>query len=393
MISRPRLLYLCGAPRVTTAADCAEPGPRSHVLGMLGGFAAAGWHCDRLIAGDLLGTGRGASDGGRPKTWRRLVADAVRLAVPPMLGPLAAARARRCDLCYERLGLMQGLGAWARTRGVPWVVETQGLASVEASTVRRATALPALAATIERRTYRSCDLIVAVSAAVRDAVAAFADLPAERILVLPNGVDCLLVSPPPTGRQVKAHLTIGFVGTLLAWQGLDILLEAVAAVRRDGCDVRVAIAGDGAMRDGLEAQAGRLGLGPAAAFHGRIPHAAVSGFLADCDLGYSGQRAMPGGDMYHSPLKIYEYLAAGLPCLASSHDDARRVAAGVCDDLLFVSGDAVDLADRIRHAWSHRAELPRRGPELRRRAERDHGWRNRVGLLLARLAALATERR
>ncbi|HAT10980.1 MAG TPA: hypothetical protein DCS97_10390 [Planctomycetes bacterium] len=144
------------------------------------------------------------------------------------------------------------------------------------------------------------------------------------------------------------------------------------------------VAGDGGGLDEARAAAAAAG-GDAIDFVGRITHAEVGRFLAGVDLGYSGQRAEPGRQMYHSPLKLAEYMAAGLPVLASRYPDSLAAAAGVAEDLLFEPGSTGGLELALAWAWQHRADLPAIGMAMRRRAERRLGWNGRVEVLLSTL--------
>jgi len=63
---------------------------------------------------------------------------------------------------------------------------------------------------------------------------------------------------------------VGTVSSLVDYEGLDALLDAVALLRAEGLDVRVALVGDGVSRSALETRAARLGLGQAAVLPGRV---------------------------------------------------------------------------------------------------------------------------
>ncbi len=381
-----RLLYLSGAPRVTTGIHAPEPGARAHVLGTIAGFQAHGWSVDRLICGDHLPFGSGRTDGGRPKSWmRKLAQDGVRLAIGGAVSPVAASR-RRPDLCYERLAAFMALGRWARQRhGAPWVLETQALQWRDASE-RHAIALPRLARSIEYRAYRSADLVVAVSAAVAHDVIELAGVDPGRVLVVPNGVDTARFTPPDPPRSVpRDRLRMVFVGTLLAWQALDQVLEAIARVRAQGIPIEFDIVGDGAVGESLRARAAQEDLRSAVRFHGLVGMDVVPGLLAAADIGFSGHRPTSGRTMHHSPLKLYEYAASGLPFVASAYDDAIDIAPPAATGLLFRHGEPDELVRALQTAWNLREQLPAIGQELRRRAVERYSWRHRVATLLERV--------
>jgi glycosyltransferase involved in cell wall biosynthesis len=176
---------------------------------------------------------------------------------------------------------------------------------------------------------------------------------------------------------------VGFVGTAVAWQNIPSLITAIANLRRRGCNLLLRIAGDGA--DLAACRSAAAACPEAVSFHGRIPHAEVATFLAGVDIGYSGQRAEPGRRMYHSPLKLAEYMAAGLPFIASRYPDALSAASGVGEHLLFDAESPSGPEQALAWTWRERERLAEIGAEMRRRAELHLGWSGRVATLLSAL--------
>jgi glycosyltransferase involved in cell wall biosynthesis len=95
--------------------------------------------------------------------------------------------------------------------------------------------------------------------------------------------------------------------------------------------------------------------------------------------------------MYHSPLKIYEYLAMATPVIASAFADARRATGDGATGWLFAPGDRAGLVDALRRAhaaYSAGDVLPRMGRRARETVVAEHGWPARVETLLARARRL-----
>src|SRR5688572_19920407 len=111
-IKSQKLLYLSGAPRISTRADSETPGPRSHVLGVIEAFEALGWDVTRFIAGDHLPARFSNSGSERAITSSRirtLAADILRilLAVRHRVGAARLVRRHPPTLIYERIALFQ----------------------------------------------------------------------------------------------------------------------------------------------------------------------------------------------------------------------------------------------------------------------------------------------
>lgn len=395
---QPALGYLSAAPRVSTRPAAAASGPRSHVLGVMRAFEALGWEVRPFIAGDLLPPGTSGSGSERALssgTLRTLAADLTRLALGFVNSRRAVRRLGGVDLVYERFATLQTLGRAFQRRGVPWVLETQGLFFEEARSERKSLVLTGPARRMEVAAYRDCDALVCVSHSLKELVVERTGADPQKILVVPNGVDTTLFDPERRSLRRRASetaragaLTVGFVGALLEWQGLDLLLRAVAALREEGVPVSAEIVGDGPDGERLRRLAGEFGVRKHVRFTGRVPMPEVPGCIAGFDLGYAGHSERSGA-MYHSPLKLYEYAAMARPLLASDFDDARSLSESARGaGFLFEPDNAEDLIRALREAYKQRDQLPEHGAALREACLREHSWEARVAGTLPHLQTL-----
>jgi glycosyltransferase involved in cell wall biosynthesis len=135
-----------------------------------------------------------------------------------------------------------------------------------------------------------------------------------RIVITPTGVE--IEAPPPAGEgdAVRARLglddsfVLGWAGSFRPFHALHRLVEAVAGL--DG--VTLLLVGDGPERPAVEARARELGV--RAVFTGTVPHLDLPRYLAAMDA--AAVVAPDHGEFHYSPLKLAEYLAAGLPVVA-----------------------------------------------------------------------------
>ena len=381
-----RVAYLSGGPRVSTRPQAELSGPRSHVLGVMNAFRDLSCDVHAFIAGDRVPESWiVAGSASRMSGWhRRFAADLVRLA----MGRLNARRARRTltgpfDYVYERLSAFQALGRTFQARGAFWILESNAPLFLESKGDRESIALSALARSIEIRAYRRADVIVCVSQALKEIIAREADLDPRKIIVVPNGVDTKIFDPqkhPP--RRTFDGFTIGFVGTLYAWQGLDRLLHAIRELRKRGVHIHLAIAGDGPMRVPWQTLARELGLEDSVRFLGRVTPSDIPSLIAGFDVCFSGQVPLKTGEMYLSPIKLYEYMAMGKPAIASSFDDARSLIHDGKTGWLFRPESSSDLAEALVAACRNRGLLQGMGRECRRAVVAEHSWSARVEEML-----------
>ena len=172
----------------------------------------------------------------------------------------------------------------------------------------------------EQQLMAEADRLIVVSTSLRDHALA-AGARQGSIRVIPNGVqlDLFRRGGRATIRRqlgIDDALMIGFVGSLKPWHGVSRLLEAFAALPGS---YRLLIVGDGPERHALEARASVLGIGDRTVFAGAVSHAQVPAYLDSMDIGAAPFESMTG--FYFSPLKVVEYLAAGLPVVASRQGD------------------------------------------------------------------------
>ena len=384
---RHRLGYLSAAPRVSTRSEAELGGPRSHVLGVMNAFEDLGWHVTPFIVGDRVPLSwivKGSEKSLRRSKLRVLLADLMRVG----MGLSNSRRVWReldsgVDWVYERFAAFQSLGGAFRKHGVLWILETNAPLFIESKHDRKTIILSSLAKHVEAKAYRDCDILVCISEELKQIIIDNIDVPPDKIYVMPNGVDIDFFDPDQyqANRQFEGF-TIGFVGALIDWQGLDSLLETVSELRLDGLDVNLVFVGNGPSRDLLEEKATLLGLSDHSKFVGHVAREDVPSFIAGFDIGFSGQIPLKVGRMYLSPLKLYEYMAMAKPVIASDFEDSRSVIVDQKTGFLFPGGNKRKLHRAILAAFESRSRLPQMGKLARITIVNNHSWQARVTSLI-----------
>lgn len=394
---KQKLGFLAGGPRISTHPDAEMSGPRSRVLGLVQGFEALGWEVKPFIVGDRVPqkwSAKGSEQIVSSGFFRTLAVDLVRLG----LGLVNTWRSwrelgGRVEWVYEYAATLQCLGWIFKRHGIPWILQTEALLFYEAKTERKALVLSELARWLEVRAYQECDVLACVSETLKEIIVRELGIPPEKIVLVPNGVDTDFINPERhEPKRIFTGFTVGFVGRLYAWSGLDLLLEALCELRAEGLDVSLVVVGDGAMRVAWEIQSQQLGLSSNVVFLGRLPWHEVPQYISGFDVGYSGQLQLQMGQMYLSPMKLYEYMAMAKPVVASAFEDAQRVVWEEKTGFLFRPGEKDDLKRALIKAFQARSILPEMGCKARQEIEANHNWAARVQTLVEGVERILGER-
>ena len=277
-------------------------------------------------------------------------------------------RAGGYDLVYERYSLFSTVIAEC---GVPGILEVNAPLIDEQRTHRMLVDEQAADAALQEQVQAALATIC-VSDPVRDWVIARTE--GTRVFTVPNGVNVHRITPQPESPGAPV---VTFVGTLKPWHGVDVLLRARAQAHKDW---KLRIIGDGPMRAELDDLARSLGID--VDFRGAVAPDAIPQHMAGTAIGVAPYPAMnTDSDQYFSPLKVYEYMAAGLPVVASRVGQLPEIMGESA--YLVPPSDPEALAEALDALVANPVERAQVGSDNRRQAEREHSWTGTVDHILA----------
>jgi glycosyltransferase involved in cell wall biosynthesis len=262
-----------------------------------------------------------------------------------------AIRRHRPDIIYERYNIFLPAGIWAKRRfGLPLLLEVNAPLYHERKRYD-GLKLDALARWTERYTWRGADRVLPVTDKLAEYIIA-AGVPAQRITVIPNGVD---LDDFAVGKQVaeaKAALrptlrlerqtVLGFVGFVREWHGLERVVELLA---EDGARSRhLLIVGDGPARPTIEARARELGVLEQVTITGVVARDQVMKYIEAFDIALQ-----PSVVEYASPLKLFEYMALGRAIVAPDSPNIREILQDGHDAVLFDHNTPTAFKAAITH--------------------------------------------
>ncbi len=283
------------------------------------------------------------------------------------------------DLVYERYSLWSHAGLEAaRAAGIATVLEVNAPLIDEQRRYRQLHDVEA-ALQSARRAFAAADVLIAVSAGVAEYLEGFPEA-RGRIHVLANGVDTERFAQVAAVAR-PASFTIGFVGTLKPWHGVEVLLQAFSFFHALHANSRLLIVGYGPEHAALVAQAEQLGIGAAVEFTGAVDPERIPALLAEMDVGVAPYPET--ADFYFSPLKVYEYMAAGLAVVASRIGQLSDLIEDGQDGLLCPPGNADALAAAFTLLHADRDLLHSLGRRARGKVKAEHTWTSVARKVLA----------
>lgn len=319
----------------------------------------------------------------------------------PVAGPATARRlgylafavgrslgTKRADVLLTRdLGVASVILQIPRSRRPPLVYESHGYAPDVAA------ALPALVATAttpsprklqrlaarEAHVWQKADGYVTITTALHDELESrFGSRP--RTKVIPDGVRVVRAEAAP--RSVRhGSGVVAYAGHLYAWKGVEVLLEAIAQLPQ----AHGLIVGGHSSEPDLartKSVAERLGIGERVTFTGLVEPTRVAQLLTQADVLVLPNPASAISTRYTSPLKLFEYMAAGRPIVSSDLPSIREVLRDGVNALLVPAGDPIALAAAIDRLLTD----PQLAARLARAALDDvpnYSWQRRAELLEA----------
>ena len=253
--------------------------------------------------------------------------------------------AHKPDILYERYNLFLSAGEKLKNRyGIPFVLEVNAPLAQERA-AHGGLALRRLAESIEQRVWRSADLILPVSTALAEQIKSVG-VDSKRIQIVSNGVNQRIFHPRPVQPDLRetlgltGRLVLGFSGYLRPWHGLDAIVEFIA--EHGDLNVSALILGDGPARKTVSRQASAAGVSDRVIFAGVIQRAHIAEYMNIFDIALQ-----PAVIPYASPLKLFEYLALGLPIVAPDMPNIREIVGDGDCALLFEPGDKASLNEAL----------------------------------------------
>lgn len=331
--------------------------------------------------------------------YRTPVRKGIRTAVPVVgryLDEMSATRRRleelaitlRPDILHAHSPVLNALPAIAvgRRLNIPVVYEVRAFwedAAVDHGTTSEGSVRYRVTRALETHALRSVQGIAVICEGLRRDIEA-RNVPAEKVTVIPNAVDVdQFPFDAPADRELRQRLglegmtVLGFLGSFYAYEGLDLLLEAVAQLLPKHPRMRVLLAGGGPEETALRMCVSQLGISDAVLFAGRVDHADIARYYSLVDLLVYPRRAMRLTELV-TPLKPLEAMSLGRIVVASDVGGHRELISDGSTGFLFPAGDAKGLVAVLERTLSAREQWGAMRARARRFVEEQRSWKRSV---------------
>ena len=298
------------------------------------------------------------------------------------------ARALRPDILHAHSPVLNAVPAIrvGRRLGIPVVYEIRAFwedAAVDHGTTREGSLRYRATRALESWALRRVDHVFTICEGLRrDIVGRGID--AARVTVIPNAVDIegfqLSGEPDPVLRTrlgLDGATVLGFVGSFYAYEGLDLLLEAMPRLLAAHPALRVLLVGGGPQDAALRAQAAALGIADKVVFTGRVPHAEVSRYYDLIDLLAYPRHSMRLTELV-TPLKPLEAMAQGRIFIASDVGGHKELVRDGETGRLFAAGNVPALVAAVGEMLERRADWPTIRVAGRQFVEQVRNWKRSV---------------
>jgi glycosyltransferase involved in cell wall biosynthesis len=249
------------------------------------------------------------------------------------------------QLIYERYSFFCFAGIYiSRKAKIPIVLEVNEVGGFDRVRPQK---LVKLSKIFESYIFSHADFIITVSEFLKKQIVQRGG-EKESILTVPNGININLfnkqVSPDTLKNKfgVSDSIIIGFVGYLVHWHRLDMLMEVYARIRSKFPKTKLFFVGDGILRNNLETLAKSLGIESDFIITGRVDHSEIPDYINIFDVA-----VIPNSNEYRSPIKMFEYMAMGKAIVAPDQPPIVGVLRDGIEGAVFENGNSNSMYSKL----------------------------------------------
>ncbi|MDN5654658.1 MAG: glycosyltransferase family 4 protein, partial [Kocuria sp.] len=277
----------------------------------------------------------------------------------------------------------------ARQLGIPSIYEVRGLWEVTRGSRNPEWAQSNMfkyIARMEADAAKGATRVFAITEALRDEMIS-RGVDGDKIRIVPNGVDTSRFTPIPKDEELASQLgvagktVIGYVGSVLDYEGIELMLEAAEVMNRTREDFHVLIVGDGAELERFQNYVEEHELEHVVTFTGRVPHEDVERYYSLIDITPFPRLPLPVCEMV-SPLKPFEAMAMGKAVVSSDVAALKEIVTPGVNGYLHEKGSTESLIEQLTRLLDDPEHTRQVGAQARDWVVENRDWR-RLATLIA----------
>jgi glycosyltransferase involved in cell wall biosynthesis len=290
---------------------------------------------------------------------------------------LDVVRQEKPDVILSRTGLLTASClAVAKWSGKPLVLEVNSPACESAMYLDQYLHIPWVGEWLEGLTVRRAAEVIVVSDALGQYLKSRHNIGSNKITVNHNGADCEKFHPGLNGSRMRGQLglddkkVVGFVGSLHRWRGPDFFIAVMQRVGKIS-GVTFLLVGDGPEWKKFQQKLLMVELKDNVVFVGRVPHESIPEYLAAMDVAF-----VPESSFYMSPLKLIEFMAAGVPTVSPRYKAIEELVSDGQNGFLFSPQDVDGAVHCITSALAEDNKRQKIGIAAACKVRRNLTWRH-----------------
>jgi glycosyltransferase involved in cell wall biosynthesis len=291
----------------------------------------------------------------------------------------------RPDVILMRYNLLSiSLAIISKIKKIHFVLEINAPMAYENRHFSEYVQLPVIPELLERLNLILADAVIVVSRELKEYYTKWGIHP-DKITVVPNGADENRFHPDLSGAPVRIRyhmenrIVIGFIGSFHYWHGVDNLVNFIKQTLKAYSQTIFFLVGHGPMKEGLENQLKEEVFAGRVVFSGYISHSEIPYYLAAMDVLLAPYPKL--AFFYYSPIKIYEYLAAGKAVLTSRVGQIKEIIQDNENGMLFEANNFDEMKVKCFQLIENKTLRAKLGKQARKFIEKQGTWHHSAEII------------
>ncbi|MEM4889454.1 MAG: glycosyltransferase family 4 protein [Thermosphaera sp.] len=234
----------------------------------------------------------------------------------------------------------------SKLRRIPIVVNIHGIVYKENPITHEYNVLRNKLVLISHIRAYSMNRIVVNSRYMKVVASSYYNLPENKVVVIPNGVDIRRFTPSGGKINLDGDPAILFAGRISWEKGVDVLIKALKLLKQDLREARVHVVGSGPWIDDVIQLAKKLNVNSHIKFHGKVPYHSLPYIFRGADIFILPSRVEPFG------MVLLEAMGCGLPIVASKVGGIPEIVNHYENGILITPENSVELSKAIVEIYS-----------------------------------------